>query len=254
MDEGIYANFDCSVIRECPKEFRFVVEPPVELLCALCCQLLRDPFQTQCCGRYCCQVCLRARVSKGKPCDLCHSQVKAFRDVNVARRVNELAVNCSNEASGCKWSGELGELGRHLLVCSKRPVTCNVCGDSMLRKDLDTHKSTLCAKRTFRCPHCDSFESTYETVRDDHWPTCSFYPIPCPNECGERSIPRGKVWIHLQGKCNVKQRVKEMGDKLSELEEQLQQRDLRIEQLENEVCVQTCHFSCLLVSVSLRSE
>lgn len=235
-----YYNWDCSALElgtELPKELRFVAEPPRESLCPLCSQILRDPFETQCCGKFCCQGCLQNLVNKGKPCALCGKGLTALRDAITARRVNALAVKCSHEAWGCTWTGELGELGGHLLHCVKRPVRCDLCGDTVLTKHLDAHKSAQCRRRTFRCPYCDNFQSTYETVRDIHWASCALYPIPCPNECSKGSMPRGVVLQHLRMECEVKQKVKKMAKDISELEAQLRLRDLRIEYLEKEVCM-----------------
>ena len=232
-----YWNWDCSAVKlgaELPEDLCFVREPPKELLCPLCSQILRDPFQTRCCSGFCCQGCLQALVKRGKPCALCRKEVKAFRDTVMARRVNALEVKCSH---GCTWRGQLGELGDHLLHCMNKPVRCNLCGDTVLTQHLDVHKSTKCRRRTFRCPHCGSFESTYETVRDIHWPNCLLYPIPCPNECSVGCIPQGSMLLHLREECPVKKKVKEMAESIREMEAQLRRRDLRIEYLQKEVCM-----------------
>lgn len=249
MADTIYHNWQCTI-------GNFATEIPSELLCPICSEILRDPFQTQCCGKHYCHDCLQALLKEGKPCFSCQSQVRAFRDVNAANRVNALAVRCSHEAWGCAWRGELGGLGEHLLQCAKRPVRCDLCGDTVLSENLDAHKSTQCMKRTFRCPHCNGFESTYETVRDGHWPRCSYYPVPCPNKCSEHSIPRGMVFQHLREACEVKQEVMKMAEmkaQLQEMTEQLKTRDGRIEQLEKEVSLCACahlticlHFSIML--------
>ena len=227
MAGTIYHNWQCT---SCD----FVTDVPVDLLCPICSQILRDPFQTQCCGSlYCCD-CLQTLVNEGKPCFSCQFHVTAFRDVAAANRVNALTVKCSHEAYGCLWSGELGQLGEHLLQCSKKPVRCDLCGDTVLNEHLEAHKSTQCMKRTFRCPHCNNFESTYETVRDDHWPKCPYIPIPCPNRCSEDSIPRGKVFQHLREECEIRLEVKRMKEQLEDMTKQLRIRDSKIEQLEIE--------------------
>lgn len=235
-----YYNWDCSALElgtELPKELRFFEKPPKELLCPLCSQILRDPFQTQCCGKFFCQGCLMTLAKGGKPCALCRQEVKAFRDTNMALRVNALAVKCTHEAWGCTWRGELGELGDHLLRCVNKPVRCDLCGDTVLAQHLKEHKSTQCRRRTFRCPHCDDFQSTYETVRDIHWSSCLLYPLPCPNECSVGPVPRGNLLMHLREECAVKKKAKKMVESIHEMEAQLRLRDLRIEYLEKEVHV-----------------
>lgn len=232
MASTIYHNWQCT-------SCNFVTDVPADLLCPICSEILRDPFQTQCCGKLYCHDCLQTLINEGKPCSWCQSHVTAYRDVNAANRVNAIVVKCSHEAWGCLWRGELGGLGEHLLKCTKRPLRCDLCEDTVLSEHLDEHKSTQCMKRTFRCTHCNSFESTYKTVRDDHWPKCSYYPIPCPNRCSEESIPRGRVFQHLREECEIRQEVEKMGElraQLEEVTEQLRMRNLRIEQLEKEVC------------------
>ena len=71
----------------------FVDEPPPELRCPLCRLILRDPFQSMCCGNLYCHCCIQELVKRNMPCALCRRKLNlVFRDVR-------------------QWTGELGNLG-----------------------------------------------------------------------------------------------------------------------------------------------
>ena len=75
----------------------------------------------------------------------------------------ELKVYCSKKSAGCEWTGELGELERHLKLgsvegkCRFVDVQCPL--ESGKNIHLEYHKATKCDKRPFTCKHCD-YEAT----------------------------------------------------------------------------------------------
>ena len=236
MESRDYANIKIlTSANESQADIHFTQDPPQNLVCPLCSQVVRDPFQTQCCSNIFCGPCLQLHVKAARPCSVCHSRIRAFRDGASARRVNSLGVRCMQEALGCTWTGMLGELCEHLAECPNSSAECSLCGDCLQRCHLADHVSTQCRKRLYRCPHCLVFQSTYEAVRDVHWAKCSEFPIACPNECSERSIPRSMVIQHLREECSLKQEVKEMASVIRKMQKQLSSRDLMIEQLESQV-------------------
>ncbi len=122
-------------------------------------------------------------------------------DKKQKRKVLELKVRCSMKERGCDWTGELGELASHTDTqngnCRFVDVTCpNNCGESHQRRHLDNHLSDTCPKRPFSCEHC-GFESIHEEVCNKHYPECTKFPLPCPNECEVGSVERGKISEHL---------------------------------------------------------
>ena len=81
--------------------------------------------------------------------------------------------------------------------CEYVDVECpNGCEQPVEKRNLNAHLANCCPKREFTCQHCN-FKATYEVVSNDHWPLCSFYPVPCPNACGIQAIERGDLEAHL---------------------------------------------------------
>lgn len=223
----------------------FVTSPPADLICRQCRLVLRDPHQTQCCGGLYCGYCLRQQLDSSKQCPLCLSrQVRAFRDVSVTRRIDSLLVRCSNERHGCKWVGELGSLADHLKVCNKKPSVCRTCGKVFSNDLIREHETSECEKRKFQCPYCNEYNSTYQEVTEHHWPTCLFYPLFCPNECGKGYLPRKDVLKHLREECEVKKKLVELSTSIKALEAQLQERDAEIEELRMKVLA-TCIYTAI---------
>ena len=217
-------GFDCN----------FVSEPPPELLCPICVMVLRDPYQSLCCGGHYCQCCVQQLVEKNMPCTLCGGKVEIFRDVNVTLKVNSLQVKCSNSDWGCEWEGELGHLGEHLVKCEQKPAMCGMCGYFVPSGTFRDHESLHCPLRTYTCTHCNKFTATYDEVCHKHWPVCPCYPVSCPNECSKQKIPRNKLLHHLYKKCDLKQRVCDMTETIEHLQLDLQEEKLRIRELEAE--------------------
>ena len=127
----------------------------------------------------------------------------------MAREVQSLQVYCPNASTGCDWVGEIGSVENHLdpgvvkssaRLCQFETVVCSNkgCGEEMLRRDLAKHQNTVCRYRLVECQFCESFRSTYDNVIDKHYLTCPAYPVDCPNGCGERNLPRGKLSEHLE--------------------------------------------------------
>lgn len=211
----------------------FVTEPPSKFFCPICVMILRDPYQTQCCGGHYCQCCVQQLVQRSTPCVNCGGVVRAFRDVSVTQKINALQVKCSNADWGCAWVGELGFLGEHLVTCERKPAKCSSCGLFVPNDTFRKHQSQDCPKRAYTCSYCSNFTSTYEKVRSTHWPKCPSFPIECPNSCSSiKKIPREKILSHLKEDCR---KLRDMSDTIDLLELALEQKEHRIEELEAEV-------------------
>ena len=215
-------GFDCT----------FVQEPPSKFICPICAMILRDPYQTQCCGCHYCQCCVQQLVHNTTPCVTCSGVVRAFRDVSVTQKINALQVKCSNADWGCVWSGELGQVGEHMVTCRFKPTKCSSCGLFVPKEISREHESQHCPKRTYTCTYCSKFTSAYDVVKSTHWPQCPCFPIECPNKCSKK-VPREKILKHLKENCA---RIREMAETIELLELALEQKEVRIEELETEVC------------------
>jgi hypothetical protein len=224
-DEDTY-GFDC----------KFVVEPPAKFICPICAMILRDPHQTQCCGSHYCNCCIQQLVKKAAPCPECRGFVQPFRDVSVTQKINALQVKCSNSYWGCDWTGELGQLGEHLVKCEQKPAKCASCGLFVPKDICRDHEAVYCPKRTYTCTYCSTYTASYETVSSKHWPVCIKYPIECPNGCSSSvKIARDQLMRHLKGDCQIQQKIKRLSDTIESLEIMLEQKEQRIEELEAEV-------------------
>ena len=86
--------------------------------------------------------------------------------------------------------GELGRLDKHLNLkpspgnqldgCKYAKIECKFCSECFQRKDIDSHQSTKCPKRTFDCIHC-GYSKTCEVVTKQHFSLCPKFPMPCPH-------------------------------------------------------------------------
>ncbi len=135
------------------------------------------------------------------------------RDIN---QLEVLCPNSNNSGSNnikkdphCQWSGELGMLEHHLNIghrhgdCTFAVIGCIYgCGHSDKRGCLSDHE-LVCSKRPFSCDYCGEYESTCEDVTDRHWKECRMYPVECPNVCQLKYLARGKVREHLDNDCDL---------------------------------------------------
>ena len=115
-----------------------------------------------------------------------------------------------HQKSGCEWTGELGELDRHLNLdpelseqlvgCGFAAVLCTHCREYFQRRHVHVHETESCPQRPFSCDYCEDYGSVYQDVVNSHWPVCKCYPVPCPNECGV-SPERQNVETHVNTVC-----------------------------------------------------
>ena len=196
-------GYDCEFV-ERPKE--------LETQCPICLQVLRDPFQVTCCGNSFCQSCLKRVQANKMSCPICNeANFGAFDDKRLRRLLSGSKVRCTYQKSGCEWTGELGELDRHLnlnpelgkqhrIGCKFVAVACTHCCEYFQRRNVYAHEKESCPQRPFSCGYCEDYSSVYEDVVNSHWPICKCFPVPCPNECGAR-LERQNVKTHVDAVC-----------------------------------------------------
>ena len=120
-----------------------------------------------------------------------------------ARQIRALKVKCSNQSSGCEWTGELGELETHLQSCNFAMVTCsNECkvpGSSevkkVLVKDLTKHLADECPRRRQECDLCSEVGEHEEMI--SHSERCPRVRVSCPNDPCPTKLLRCDVEAHL---------------------------------------------------------
>ena len=194
------------------EEYDFVEQPSRDFFCPVTFDVLLEPYLTECCGHHLSETAYRQLQAQGKPCPVCKEEpLKAVKDKYHKRRVSSLKVRCPHKAKGCEWQGELGSLEQHLNTkssageCLYVDVDCPyACGGRVQRRSLKKHKSKRCPLRPFTCQYCNH-KATHQEVTKDHWPVCEKYPLPCPNECGEKEIVRQHLKGHLKQTCPLEE-------------------------------------------------
>ena len=192
-------------------EYNFVEQPSRDFFCPVTFDVLLEPYLTECCGNHLSETAYRQLQAQGKPCPVCKEKpLKAVKDKYHKRRVSSLKVRCPHKAEGCEWQGELGSLEKHLNAkssageCRYVDVDCPyACGERVQRRSLEKHKSQRCPLRPFTCQYC-KHKATFQEVTKKHWPVCKKYPLPCPNECGEK-IERRHLKGHLEQTCPLEE-------------------------------------------------
>lgn len=98
-------------------DYKFVESPPsgIQTECPICCLVLRDPYLINCCGTNFCHSCSQRLQDEHMSCPTCReNSFKLFSNDSARHYLNQLHVLCTHSKDGCKWTGELGELERHL--------------------------------------------------------------------------------------------------------------------------------------------
>ena len=170
------------------EEYRFVKDPPNDYLCMICAKVLDEPNVTDCCGQHFCQACLEQwfEAQGKKLCPHCRSESFSYmRYLPLKRKINELQVYCSYQKQGCEKITTLGELKSHMRECGFAKVLCSqLCGETVLRKDLKSHCRDECQKRKIKCKFCGE-EDHFEIIEGEHMRTCKEHPVSCPKKCGQ---------------------------------------------------------------------
>ena len=158
------------------EEIQFVNPPPYDYTCPVCLQLLKDVYQTTCCGNHVCRECITQLMHKpAVTCPKCrHNNFDAHPDKFFSRQLLNLKVRCHYSKTGCTWTGELHGLEQHL--------------------------ETTCKRGVVACQHCNSQIKSIE----EHLPTCGEIFLACPNKCSNAKSKRKKIQSHLENECPLR--------------------------------------------------
>ena len=147
-------------------QVNFVNQPPkeIETECPVCfCVFLQPKLATDC-GHSFCASCIDPIESDGKPCPLCSQHMKLVDDKRLERTLNGLTVYCPHKEKGCEWTGELGEVNKHLnrqpttdsilKGCQFQEIRCEICQSHQCERHLmEDHISSKCPKRDIECEY-----------------------------------------------------------------------------------------------------
>ena len=193
---------DRSVIMAEP-EYYFVTEPPNNRFCPICCELLTEPYQSDC-GHHVCQQCRTKLLAGSKECPVCRKPnvlTSARLDRFFQREIHDLKVRCQHHREGCRWTGEVRDLQSHLdpdkRRCGYILLPCSIgCGERVWNCAMSEHKKNSCTKRQMSCQYC-SYCSSYDIVTAKHLPICLQAPVTCPNNCKEEGLKRKQLQAHI---------------------------------------------------------
>lgn len=194
----------------------FIETPPqsVQTDCPVCLSVLRDPYQSTCCGHSFCKACIEEIKADYPACPSCYAEdFDTFEDEQLRRSLYAFKVRCPNKQRGCEWEGELGQLEKHLNAnpspsqileqlkgCQFIEIKCLHCAKFFQRSQIQTHQSNQCPSRPTVCMYCDKYCSNNEDVTTNHWSLCAYYPENCPNKCG-KILQRQNLAVHVSSSC-----------------------------------------------------
>ena len=179
--------------------------------CPICLSVLREPYLISCCGYNFCRLCIdRVQLQNGS-CPTCNEEgFSVVPNKGLKRSLYAFKVWCSHKKEGCQWTGELGELDKHLNVspklheqlvgCEFSEVECHHCCELFQRHYVTAHQIEECIRRPFSCDYCGNYGADFEDVTTKHWPVCGSRPVPCPNECGVHA-ERQNLEHHVSKDC-----------------------------------------------------
>ena len=158
------------------KEYLFMEERRnLEALeCPVCFEIVLEPVQTSC-GHLFCKRCVR-EVTR---CPTCREEFASMPDHFNNRRVRSLRVKCPFTANGCKWVGDLGDVGDHEAIrCEFQPKLCPYCEFTTMQTEKLQIHLMKCDSHTFECPNgCGAAPSRIGL--DQHLEECPEQLVRC---------------------------------------------------------------------------
>ena len=188
---GEAGGYECKI---------FVSTPLDRYFCVICQHPSRDPRMSVCCGHVFCKSCI-GKV-KG-PCPTCRDEkFTTFPNKQLDREIKNLDIFCTNVERGCTWQGKLGKIGEHLGICQFEEAKCTKdCEKMIQRRHLTAHIETECPRRQVTCQYCrDTGEHRH--IETNHKLKCPKFPVPCPNKCKVKVVPREIMQKH-RGECQL---------------------------------------------------
>ena len=135
-------------------------------------------------------------------CEMC---VPEQRIDNIDKRVEDkvafLNTRCPLSGEDCSWEGKLREIEKHMEVCLKVRVNCQLeCGNVLERESIEQHNRKICPLRIIQCIYCNKEMQANE--ENPHIGQCQYNPdteVPCPyKELGcEAIVLRKNMNTHI---------------------------------------------------------
>ena len=182
---------------------------PVEYKCGLCDLLLRQPMQSLCGHRFC-MVCIYNREET--PCPVCQREPdEALRMENAMvgmdtvhpdNAFRRMMIRQPARCVNCDWKGLFGDYeATHYGECQMHKMACPDCGEVVVLRDLEEHKSRYCRKRSVECSRCG--ENIPAVNLEQHeTQLCPKVLVQC-DSCSAAPMLREKLAEHYEKFCNV---------------------------------------------------
>ena len=146
------SGFDCEFAERPQEQF--------QAHCPICLLVLREPHQVTCCGYNFCRLCIERVQLQKSPCPTCNqSDFTVFLNKSLKRSLYSFKVRCSHQKDGCQWTGELGELDKHLntnpplqelfVGCEFVDVECCHCSEHFERRYIIKHQIETCTRQPY---------------------------------------------------------------------------------------------------------
>lgn len=201
----------------------FVKAMPEEIQteCSICLSILLEPHIVECCGNRFCKTCIGSVVQARQPCPLCKQRnFQKIPDKQLQRLLNQREVYCLLKKEGCKWTGEMDKLQKHLdltkvslqwegilnlrqsqdaVCCGYVPTKCPHCRLKFLRHSLKDHK-VVCPMREIKCVYCDEYSCPAQDLLG-HYKSCPSFLVPCPHGCALKTHKCKDLTHHLEKEC-----------------------------------------------------
>ena len=104
----MFSGFECEFIEQ-PQE--------IQTDCPICLQILREPHQVTCCGKSYCKDCIDQIKEDHLACPTCNQKgFVEFPNKGLQQSLYSFKVSCTHKEKRCDWTGELGQLEKHLNV------------------------------------------------------------------------------------------------------------------------------------------
>ncbi|EUB55050.1 TNF receptor-associated factor [Echinococcus granulosus] len=165
--------------------------PSDKYKCCACGEVLRRPVKFVVCEHSCCSTCYSDIMSSTGRCPIDGNVLERSEvtvDKQMQRELDHLGVKCNYFEQGCSWTGLAVELTDHLEECQCRLV-----------RFMEQHVTADCPRRPVVCQFCQEKIEMYN--QPTHMEMCKRFPIPCPNGCRRKELPREELTAHLEAGC-----------------------------------------------------